>query len=329
MKPTYSTGNAIVDEISEMNISGNVVPLAWFQTMVNENGKPMLLAIDILADIVYWYRPKEIRDEGTGALLGFKKRFKADYLQRSYRQIEDRFGVSKKQARNAIDYLCGIGVIRKHLRNENIGDGVVLHNSMYLELVPEKLKELTYPQGGGGVPPREPPCVFDETTVGSDEAEGTDTVGTTNTEITTKTTSRDYDNPIHVRSDVLDTMKAYERVIKKNIEYEYIIMDSHGRDKEQIDEIVSLMVETVSIERDDIMIGGLKFPYQAVKSQLLKLNSMHIRYVLECLQKNTTKVRNIRNYLLTTLYNAPNTIGSYYRAEVNHDLYGGENDGWI
>ena len=60
-----------------------------------------------------------------------------------------------------------------------------------------------------------------------------------------------------------------------------------------------------------------------VKSRLLKLNSAHIQYVFECIDKNTTKVRNIKSYLLTTLYNAPATIDHYYRAEVNHDLYGG------
>lgn len=86
---------------------------------------------------------------------------------------------------------------------------------------------------------------------------------------------------------------------------------------------MELITEVVAIERKTIRIAGTDLPYQLVKSKMLKLNDSHIRYVLECLNKNTTKVRNIKQYILTSLYNAPNTIGNYYRAEVNHDLYGG------
>ena len=156
MKLALSTGNAIVDEISEMSITGNIIPAMWFRTLRGENDKPMLLAIDILSDVVYWYRAQEIRDEDSGELIGYKKRFKKDLLQRSYRQIEKQFGVSKKQARLALDFLCDVGVVRKHLRNERSKDGLMLHNNMYLELVPERLKEITFPiEKVGGVPSRE------------------------------------------------------------------------------------------------------------------------------------------------------------------------------
>ena len=323
MKLAYSTGNAIVDEVSEMNFSGNVVPLTWFKTMLGESGKPMLLAIDLLADIVYWYRPKEIRDEGTGDLIGFQKRFKADLLQRSYRQIEQRFGVTKKQARTALDYLCKIGVIRKHLRNELTSDGTPLHNNMYLELVPEKLKELTYPQFDDDVPLREPPSANEDTRVVTCKTDGGALNVTTSTETTTKINNINNNNHINTEPDVMETMRAYEEIIKKNIEYEILVQYNNGIYRKNIDEIVILMVETVSIPRKYIYIGGTRFPYEIVKSQFLKLNYEHILYVITCMKDNTTKVKNIRSYLLTTLYNAPNTIDSYYQAEVNHDLHGG------
>ena len=323
MKLAYSTGNAIVDEVSEMNFSGNVVPLTWFKTMLGESGKPMLLAIDLLADIVYWYRPKEIRDEGTGDLIGFQKRFKADLLQRSYRQIEQRFGVTKKQARTALDYLCKIGVIRKHLRNELTSDGTPLHNNMYLELVPEKLKELTYPQFDDDVPLREPPSANEDTRVVTCKTDGGALNVTTSTETTTKINNINNNNHINTEPDVMETMRAYEKIIKKNIEYEILVQYNNGIYRKNIDEIVILMVETVSIPRKYIYIGGTRFPYEIVKSQFLKLNYEHILYVITCMKDNTTKVKNIRSYLLTTLYNAPNTIDSYYQAEVNHDLHGG------
>lgn len=323
MKLAYSTGNAIVDEVSEMNFSGNVVPLTWFKTMLGESGKPMLLAIDLLADIVYWYRPKEIRDEGTGDLIGFQKRFKADLLQRSYRQIEQRFGVTKKQARTALDYLCKIGVIRKHLRNELTSDGTPLHNNMYLELVPEKLKELTYPQFDDDVPLREPPSANEDTRVVTCRTDGGALNVTTSTETTTEINNINNNNHINTEPDVMETMRAYEEIIKKNIEYEILVQYNNGIYRKNIDEIVILMVETVSIPRKYIYIGGTRFPYEIVKSQFLKLNYEHILYVITCMKDNTTKVKNIRSYLLTTLYNAPNTIDSYYQAEVNHDLHGG------
>ena len=323
MKLAYSTGNAIVDEVSEMNFSGNVVPLTWFKTMLGESGKPMLLAIDLLADIVYWYRPKEIRDEGTGDLIGFQKRFKADLLQRSYRQIEQRFGVTKKQARTALDYLCKIGVIRKHLRNELTSDGTPLHNNMYLELVPEKLKELTYPQFDDDVPLREPPSANEDTRVVTCKTDGGALNVTTSTETTTEINNINNNNHINTEPDVMETMRAYEEIIKKNIEYEILVQYNNGIYRKNIDEIVILMVETVSIPRKYIYIGGTRFPYEIVKSQFLKLNYEHILYVITCMKDNTTKVKNIRSYLLTTLYNAPNTIDSYYQVEVNHDLHGG------
>lgn len=323
MKLAYSTGNAIVDEVSEMNFTGNIVPLTWFKTMTGETGKPMLLAINILSDVVYWYRAKEIRDEESGDLVKFEKRFKEDLLQRSYRQIEQRFGVTKKQARAALDYLCSIGVIRKHLRDEMTADGMPLHNNMYLELIPEKLKELTYPQTADDVPFRSPPYANEGTRVVPSKTEGSSFFVTTSTENTTKNTNRDNNNHIYWDLNENDRLQAYEEYIKIQIEYEYLIQGSGALNKGYIDELVSIIIDTVAIRRKYIMIGGEKISYDVVAGKLLKLNSSHIQYVLECMKKNTTKVKNIKNYILTTLYNAPNTMELYYQSEVNHDLYGG------
>ena len=96
MNQDYSTGNRIVDEVGRINISGNIIPMVWFQAIRYPNGKPNVNAIIILADIVYWYKPTEIRDEGTGQVIGVRKKFKSDLLQRSYQQISEQFGISKK-----------------------------------------------------------------------------------------------------------------------------------------------------------------------------------------------------------------------------------------
>ena len=120
----------------------------------------------------------------------------------------------------------------------------------------------------------------------------------------------------------MDTVRAYEEVIKDNIEYPYLIQDK-SVDKGMLDEIVSLMLETVCTRRKMIRIAGDDYPAELVKSKFMKLNSSHIRFVLDCMHQNTTKIRNIKKYLLAVLFNAPNTIDSYYTALVNHDMYGG------
>ena len=119
--------------------------------------------------------------------------------------------------------------------------------------------------------------------------------------------------------DQRDLTETFREIIKENIEYG-CLAERYGTDR--MDEIVELMLETVISKRQYIRIAGDDFPREVVKSRFLKLNSSHIEYVFDCLDKNTTKVGNIKAYLLAALYNAPATMDSYYRAAVNHDLYG-------
>ena len=155
------------------------------------------------------------------------------------------------------------------------------------------------------------------------KSEGGDIKVTTSTKNTTNINNIDDNNHIYTEPDAMEKMRIYEEIIKENIEYEYLIQENKGVYRKSIDEIVNLMVETGSIPKKHIYIGGVEFPYEVVKSQFLKLNYEHILYVITCMKNNTTKIKNIRSYLLTALYNAANTIDCYYQAEVNHDLYGG------
>ena len=116
-------------------------------------------------------------------------------------------------------------------------------------------------------------------------------------------------------------MKAYKALIRKNIEYDNL-MTFPEVDHELAREIYELIVETVLCLGKDIVISSNRYPAEVVRSRFLKLNYMHVRYVMECLEKNTAKVKNIRKYLLAALFNAPATMEGYYRAEVQHDLYG-------
>ncbi|MBC8586660.1 helix-turn-helix domain-containing protein [Paratissierella segnis] len=117
----------------------------------------------------------------------------------------------------------------------------------------------------------------------------------------------------------LKSVKEVRGLVLKNIEYEYI--KTH-HDRGRLEEIVELMVETLCSTKDTINISGDDYPAQLVKEKLLRINSLHIDYVFECLKKTTTYIRNIKRYLLTTLFNAPSTIDNYYSALVNHDFKG-------
>ena len=110
-------------------------------------------------------------------------------------------------------------------------------------------------------------------------------------------------------------------ILVQNIEYDYLCRDDR-LDRDMLNELVELMVDTVCSRRETIRIAGDDYPAEVVKSRFLKLNSSHIEYVLDRMRENTTYVRNIKKYLLAALYNAPATIDSYYASLVNHDLYG-------
>ena len=114
-------------------------------------------------------------------------------------------------------------------------------------------------------------------------------------------------------------MEEYRALIRDNIQYPLLVAQNPD-DADLIDEIVELMTETVCARRKVTRVCGSDFPAEVVKSRLLKLDAEHIRFVLKCLHENTAKVKNIKQYLLATLYNAPVTINGYYSALVNHDL---------
>lgn len=123
--------------------------------------------------------------------------------------------------------------------------------------------------------------------------------------------------------DVMEKMETYRLIIRENISYECFEIDQYFR-VDEVDELVELMVEVMIMpDFGSIWIAGSDKPVPVVKNRFMKLTHSHIEYVLGCLQKNTKKVGNIKAYLLTTLYNASLTLDSYFRAEVNHDMYGG------
>ena len=121
--------------------------------------------------------------------------------------------------------------------------------------------------------------------------------------------------------DEMDERRSYEKYFREHL-YIDDLKQSYPYDHGRIDEILELLVDTVCSTAKTIRCAGEDRPAEVVKSRFMKLDYGHIQYVLDCIHDNTTDIRNIKAYMLTTLYNAPITIDHYYQAKVNHDLYG-------
>ena len=129
--------------------------------------------------------------------------------------------------------------------------------------------------------------------------------------------------PERKRKEANEAYQVYEEIIKDNISYD-ILKSDLPHDGDRLDEIVDLILETVCTRRKTIRIAGDDYPAELVKAKMMKLDSGHIRFVLDCMSNNTTEIRNIKQYLRAALFNAPSTIGNYYTSLVAHDMAAGK-----
>ena len=316
----FTTGNNIVDLMGEINISGNIVPMTWLKNILTEKGKPYLLAIMILADLVYWYRPSEIRDEGTGEVVGFKKKFKADLLQRSYKQLIEEYGESRSTITRALTRLEELGLIKRVFKEIKRENGT-LSNVMYIEIFPEVIKEYTYSKEGV--------VKFDKRVLSNlkgeccqERIEGNIKYDKTYTYISNTKNSNTINQSDRLIESLpkINIVQAYQNLIKDNIEYATLYERANDNEKELLNEILSLITDIVSIDRETIKINGTNYPYEIVKSKFLKLNEEHIQYVISSFINNTTKINNIKNYILSMLYNADSTMNLNLTSQVKHNL---------
>ena len=212
-------------------------------------------------------------------------------------------------------------VVRERIRNPNGQLGAIEYTILEQPQEPKREK-----------PERKNPVqanpVLDDPVLGKPEQENPAQLNTyrTNKDESNTLSANPYpinSYPINPVTDQMGTdgMDVYREIVKGNIEYD-IMKDNFPYDHERLDEIVELMAETLASKKATFCIAGDTYPASTVKFKLLRINSLHIQYVFECLDKNTTEVRNIKKYLLATLFNAPSTMGSYYKAQVNHDMYG-------
>ena len=321
----FDTGSPTVDRMCRLQFTGNVIPSSWYHTIKKGTGKPNLNAIIILADIVYWYRPVEIRDEATGQLCGFKKKFQADILQRNYQQIAEQFGISKRDATNAIVELEKLGVVRRVFRTVSI-KGQLYSNVMFLNLDVDELIRLTYPDTldlkpekegcrgyhsfeGQGAPKKETGVTQISERVSQKWERPVPKTGETYTKITYKDYNKEFP---------LQSYQETEEQVKEQIDYSILKLD-HMHD-ERIEELVGLIVDVLTSVAEKIRVNKEEKPAEVVKAQFRKLRKEHVEFVLLSMDSNTTKARNIRAVLITALYNAVNTMGSYYGNLVRYHM---------
>lgn len=137
-----TTPTDTVMSIGQINLTGNVTPASWWRHITLPSGRPDQTAITLLSEIVYWYRPAEVRDEVTGALMGYRKRFHGDKLQRGYQAFADQFGFSKREATDALKRLRDAGLITLELRTVQTAEGMTLSNVLFVEPVPEAIIDI-------------------------------------------------------------------------------------------------------------------------------------------------------------------------------------------
>lgn len=122
--------------------------------------------------------------------------------------------------------------------------------------------------------------------------------------------------------DEMNQINKFERIIKANIEYDLVYKDDHSIAKD-VDNIIAIMSDVCNMpDHVTVKVNGVALPVGIVKERFMEVRAMHIDYILDSLHENPSDIRNIRAYLITTIFNAPATISQYYRTKVNHDLYG-------
>lgn len=319
MQTIVSSGNPIVDAIGQINITGNIVPASWFRKITLGSGRPDTVAIIILSELLYWYRPKETKSK-TGR-IEWSKKFKKDYLQKNIKELCSKFNFSYDQVKSALKRLEDGGYIVKHLRNETI-KGTKYGNVLYIEVVPEMIQLLMAEDELEDKEENKRELLIIEDTQGIEtggsedknlrvsasipEAQGLES--RTNTKNTTENTTKDF-------SSIIEAKKTF----MNQIDYESLIID-YPRKQLQLMEIVELATEVLTSSKPSIAVNGEQRDTEYVKDRYRKLDINSIKYVLESLGNYTGGAANTRAFLITTLFNAPATMDNYYELAVNHDL---------
>ena len=260
------------------------------------------------------------------------------YIKYSVKSIMEDLNCSKMTAVGLLKELCAIGLIDMIQKN-GLANIIYVKNFVSESTTNSSADRSENQTGRKSEPLKHKDQSKDATSletvpvVNDDQSEGetgsSQKVGPVAVNILDPNNTKDnieFNNTNHIylgadEKDPMDEAPGYMELIRENIEYDIMMSSKEWRDRDMFDELYQLICDVVCVPRKTIRIGGEDYPYRLVKSKFLKLNAQHLQYVISCMEKNTTKVSNIRSYLITALYNSPNTISHYYNAEVNHDMY--------
>lgn len=229
------------------------------------------------------------------------------YIYYSLEDVMENLNCSKNTAMKSLQELEGIGLIERRKQGQGKPALIYVKNFMPVENFSDS-------QNLGIKSPK----ICESRLPESGNQESQD-LSPNNNKRNNNYMSNTKSNLILSDDEIGSDVNAYMNLIRDNLEID-LLMENHPYDRETLEGIFELVVETVVSQNDSIVIASSRYPAELVRSKLLKLNSSHIEYVLACFNANTTKVRNIKKYLLATLFNAPTTIGGYYTAEVHHDF---------
>lgn len=222
------------------------------------------------------------------------------YIYYSLEDIMEALGCSNKKAisiMKELDTDAGIGLIEK--KRQGQGKPTMIYLKQFMVQDVQKCRKFTSEQ---------------KAAVSEVKNIHTNKNNINNTELSNTESYLIVSGNDEIGSDV----QAYAELIRDNIDLD-ILLERYPFDKELLNGIFDLILETVLCRNNEIVVASNKYPAELVRSKFLKLTSSHIEYAMGCMKSNTTKVHNIKKYLLATLFNAPSTISGYYQAEVNHD----------
>ncbi len=305
MKNNYlSSGNQIVDSLAGASLKGNIVPLSWCSKIKKENGHTDLLAVLILSDIVYWYRPKFNYDE-EGNIISIKKKFKGDFLQKTYDTYAESFDVSKRQVKASFDTLEELGLIKRHFKNIVSSEGIKLVNVLFVELC-SCAKNILFDDR----------CDEIDEEVSQNSVIPVTTNCDTNTNNTTKTTTTINFIPIipcntkEVNERLTDDSQ-YREILEENTEVDALIQEQ-PLSADNYREIFEIMVDYVCYNKVNLKVKGNVYPPEVVKKRMLDLRREHLEYVCEVYENYLGDINDFKRHCAATLFN------SYY--EVNNQL---------
>lgn len=330
----------IVEEVGKMNISGNVIPSNWYKTITsikNQKKKPYMTAIIILADIVYWYRPTEIRDEVTGNVTGYRKKFKADLLQRSYQSFSDQFGLTKREVTNAIVFLEKLGVIDRVFRTIHV-NGIPHNNVLFINLNVEELKKITYevPENyrtDNLKKPTSPPTLESDRCPLKKRQALPLKSDSCNLSVRDAPALKSDRSHFLMRDEYKDYNKDYnkdylsilsgekiETWFKNKIDYDYLkTMDI---DQDLLNDLVQIVCDV--LKQDSCLVNGSMKSRKQLISTFEQLNYEYVLYVFDSFQNVTKKIKKPREYIFTCLYNSLQTMGFATVNQVNIDFADGK-----